>query len=750
MSDSSSRPIPPAQTAPPLLNWSDDQLVRLEYEWRRLQRAFAYHPYVRIVSMRDDPPGEYEIEFTLRTLMVGESGELEYADSAPVRVWLPPSFPYSPPVVRPLTGLFHPNVSWQGVHLSSWWQPTDTLVAFLKKIGELLAWRVYDPDAIVNPLAMDWLEQNPSLLPLDTTADFAAEAGGEPLARICKYGPATIEQIRKQLATITDALRASASPPAATEVSDFCGLTRSALNLFLDDDVPQALRSDAARLEEWARGLPTSLSVFQFLRDQQEVLRSARGACDVLTELPDSMLKQFADLEAIAPTGAPDDASSALETIPDLRTLEPVRLKLPDLVRRAEEQSRQLRPALVSLETRAAQVPLPPDSLLGGQLRRELDACAADARSVRERADGVLSNLASVLTRARAEADALGRIMMWREYHDLIHRGRDLEKKLAMWGAAGIHAYYVENDSGRFGPFPLEQTIDFGSVSLAARSDGKDRIELVDARTTKVLAHSENGLATLDLAGASGNDRYPTTFQLTDRTDDLAVQLDFLIRQTGDHLSDLLPGAATAPSWCGKLLAVLSRTEVSRAIGEDHRRASERWRQLLEDVEQLAPLKARIETWHLIHRLAEAVPRIVRTLNEERSKLRASTNALEEIVARCGRDVETDRLVIPSNLVRRYEEQTRFRDRARREVARIEAYLKELAGQANIRLASSAMIGSNNAPQLAALPPLPQDFTAAIATMDDAALGQQIALLEQVLGLKLQEPEQSGSERLET
>ena len=357
MSDISSRLPPPSQAPAPLLNWSDDQLVRLEYEWRRLQRAFAYHPYVQIVSMRDDPPGEYEIAFRVRTLAVGESGELEYADSAPVRVWLPPSFPYSPPVVRPLTGLFHPNVSWQGIHLSSWWQPTDTLVAFLKKIGELLAWRVYDPEAIANPLAMDWLEQNPSLLPLDATADFAAEAGGEPLARICKYGPATIEQIREQLATATDSLRASASPPGPAEVSDFCSRTRSALNLFVDDDVPPALRDDAARLEEWARGLPSSMEIFQFLRDRNEVLQSARAACDVLAELPDSMLQQLAELEAIAPAGAPEDATSALEAIPDLKTLEPIRLKLPDLVRRAGEQISLLRQALVTLEKNKPQIP---------------------------------------------------------------------------------------------------------------------------------------------------------------------------------------------------------------------------------------------------------------------------------------------------------------------------------------------------------------------------------------------------------
>jgi hypothetical protein len=179
-------------------------------------------------------------------------------------------------------------------------------------------------------------------------------------------------------------------------------------------------------------------------------------------------------------------------------------------------------------------------------------------------------------------------------------------------------------------------------------------------------------------------------------------------------------------------------------ISEDHGRASQRWRQLLDDVEQLAPLKARIETWHLIHRLVEAVPRIARTLNEERNKFNASTDELAGIVARCGRDVESDRLVIPPNLVRPYDEQNRLRDRARREIARIDGYLKELAAQAATRLASPATIGRNDAPQLAALPPLPQDFLAAIGSIDDAALDEQIARLEQVLGFKLRERSGSG------
>src|SRR5687767_13170999 len=91
--------------------WADDQLVRLENEWRRLQRVFAYHPHVRIIPLHGDPPDQYRVEYRLRTLLMNESGALEYAASSAVHIWLPPGFPHEPPLVRPISALFHPNVA---------------------------------------------------------------------------------------------------------------------------------------------------------------------------------------------------------------------------------------------------------------------------------------------------------------------------------------------------------------------------------------------------------------------------------------------------------------------------------------------------------------------------------------------------------------------------------------------------------------------------------------------------------------
>src|SRR5690348_4690331 len=65
---------------------SEQQLDRLGEEYRRLRRSFAYHPHVRIVSARNDPPVEFEIEFRVRSLCVNEAGQLAYCDTVSMQV----------------------------------------------------------------------------------------------------------------------------------------------------------------------------------------------------------------------------------------------------------------------------------------------------------------------------------------------------------------------------------------------------------------------------------------------------------------------------------------------------------------------------------------------------------------------------------------------------------------------------------------------------------------------------------------
>ena len=59
-------------------HWSPEQLVRLAFEWRELQRGYAFHPHVRIIPLEGDPPYEYQFEYRIRTLAINGDGQLDY------------------------------------------------------------------------------------------------------------------------------------------------------------------------------------------------------------------------------------------------------------------------------------------------------------------------------------------------------------------------------------------------------------------------------------------------------------------------------------------------------------------------------------------------------------------------------------------------------------------------------------------------------------------------------------------------
>src|SRR5687767_2771598 len=85
---------------------SPQGLARLAQEWRRVVRAFAYHPHVTVTPIKGDPPEEWRVDYLVTTLVVDDAGQLGYATAAPVHVWIGPGFPEQAPLLRPMSGLF--------------------------------------------------------------------------------------------------------------------------------------------------------------------------------------------------------------------------------------------------------------------------------------------------------------------------------------------------------------------------------------------------------------------------------------------------------------------------------------------------------------------------------------------------------------------------------------------------------------------------------------------------------------------
>jgi ubiquitin-protein ligase len=292
--------------------WADDQLMRLENEWRRLQRTFAYHPHVRIIPLHGDPPDQYQVEYRLRTLIMPDGANLEYTASSAIHIWLPPGFPHEPPLLRPISALFHPNVAPEGIKIDHVWRTAiSTLAEVISAVGEMLAFQQYDVNSAFNQTAADWVLSNPEHVPLDPAANLSSEAGGDALARICRFGPRTLEQIRAQLKQMVDSLLAAEGAPNALEAKMFCLRTRQALGVFIEDDVPEELRAPAAELDDWARELPNSMALWEVLRRYRT---AAAGAFAVVQQLKDSekaLAHEIAAIDALVSGEIPNPVPSS-------------------------------------------------------------------------------------------------------------------------------------------------------------------------------------------------------------------------------------------------------------------------------------------------------------------------------------------------------------------------------------------------------------------------------------------------------
>lgn len=730
----------PAEVATPIA-WTDGQLIRLEREWRQAQRAYAYHPHVGITALQGDPPTEYQVDYKVNTLVMDDDGNLQYAQTLSVHVWMPPGFPNQPPLVRPMASVFHPNIAYEGVYFSTPWQSSDTLVNFLRNVGEYLAYRAYDPDAVVNESAFAWLQENSGMLPLDARADFAATAGGEPLGRIGRHGAATLDRIRMAIDEMRQSLVTEARAPSASDVTTFANHTRAALSVFLEGDIPDELRQAAGEFDDWTRELPASVPSWEYLRRQRTAVNAAHHAIAVLHDTRPLLISEMEAIERILPAPLSGNPREAVHQIPSARAMQERQLKLPALVRNAEERAETLR---LRVEALSASPPpadgVRPDSSLGRRLNAQLEELAQSALAAQQAAAAVLSEFRPVLGRARAEAQALEQVTGWRAYMDTFAQGLSMERQLKESGAAGIQAYFLESEAGRFGPFQYEEPLELGATRVLVRNLLQESIEVFDADTLTSLGRKEKGKIAIRLKGSEPDETYEQTFELTQRCDDALVRLDFVIGQTSDSLRTLQSSdgsPAQSRSWCGQLVALLNAPSTHRAIHEEYRRAGRRWKRLVADLTALSRYKERLATYYLVNLAAETAPRLLAALEAAQNHLKESSRRSAAIASKCSRDVETDQLIIPPRLAKPYADEMNFRKKTQKEIEKIQRLLKTVGDWVRERVGSQRLAGRPELPVLHELSALPENLAAMETVMSDDWLKSAVASLESMLKVDL-------------
>ena len=142
------------------------RLRRLTADFDSLSDYVRQHPRLRIIQANGDPPERYQLEFRIRS-MRKKDDEFVTAKKHIVEIALPRNYPRNPPQCRMLSPVFHPNIAPHAICVGDHWSAGESLQSIVIRIGEMLAYQVYNIKSPLNGEAARWVEENEDNLPLD-------------------------------------------------------------------------------------------------------------------------------------------------------------------------------------------------------------------------------------------------------------------------------------------------------------------------------------------------------------------------------------------------------------------------------------------------------------------------------------------------------------------------------------------------------------------------------------------------------
>jgi hypothetical protein len=232
-----------------------------------------------------------------------------------------------------------------------------------------------------------------------------------------------------------------------------------------------------------------------------------------------------------------------------------------------------------------------------------------------------------------------------------------------------------------------------------------------------------------------------TTFQLTGNAEELAVQLDYLARESGTML-ERLGGPVRGPeSWLGRSIEALSAEPAQAAIRREYEQRIEQWRVLGDDLRRLGAFKQRLATFRLLQRMAEVARKLRKRLAAAEQHLAESTARISTIVGKSNTDIETDRLHIPNRYAREYPQQLQRRDQAKQEIAELRRRMESAASEIRARVGRLELRGTSSPPVLAMLTGMPTSWAKLERQISDGAIKARLAELEGPLEMPLMPPD---------
>ncbi len=140
---------------------------RLTAEYNKIAKIAS--PTIHIVDTVGNPPERYELLFTFRSYSRTADKKITLTSKNSIQITLPFGFPQVPPQVKPLTTIFHPNVSEEKIAIEHFWSEKRSLAGLVLHIGKMLRGEIYSKESPLDGDAAEWYHNNRKNLPLSNT-----------------------------------------------------------------------------------------------------------------------------------------------------------------------------------------------------------------------------------------------------------------------------------------------------------------------------------------------------------------------------------------------------------------------------------------------------------------------------------------------------------------------------------------------------------------------------------------------------
>jgi ubiquitin-protein ligase len=137
---------------------------RLAADHAAIRSELSGHEHIKVEAVGANPPEVYRVTYRVPGLRL-DGDQPVAVDEHQCEIRLPLGYPREQPYVVPLTPVFHPNVA---AHycVGDYWSAGQPLVDIIRKIGDMLQFRIYNVGAPLDAVAARWTAENEALLPI--------------------------------------------------------------------------------------------------------------------------------------------------------------------------------------------------------------------------------------------------------------------------------------------------------------------------------------------------------------------------------------------------------------------------------------------------------------------------------------------------------------------------------------------------------------------------------------------------------